>query len=92
MKLRKFSGIQRIKEPESTGAADGNVQAFNYRTILSSDPANRLPNALRAATYAPEFAPAHLDLAGVVGASSTSEPSSSSRLRWRLVLLRQPDL
>ena len=43
LKLRKFSGFQRIKEPESTGEADGNVQAFNYRTILSSDPANRLP-------------------------------------------------
>ena len=43
LKLRKFSGFQRIKNPESTGEADGNVQAFNYRTILSSDPANRLP-------------------------------------------------
>lgn len=43
LKLRKFSGIQKIKEPDSTGEADGNVQAFNYRTILSSDPANRLP-------------------------------------------------
>jgi hypothetical protein len=43
LKLRKFAGFQRIKEPESTGAADGIVQAFNYRTMLSSDPANRLP-------------------------------------------------
>ena len=43
LKLRKFSGFQRIKQPESTGAADGNVQAFNYRTMLSSDPANRMP-------------------------------------------------
>lgn len=43
LKLRKFSGIQQIKEPESTGKADGNVQAFNYRTILSSDPDNRMP-------------------------------------------------
>jgi hypothetical protein len=43
LKLRKFSGFQRIKLPESKGAADGNVQAFNYRTILSSDPANRMP-------------------------------------------------
>ncbi|HBJ86964.1 MAG TPA: pyridine nucleotide-disulfide oxidoreductase, partial [Verrucomicrobiales bacterium] len=43
LKLRKFSGFQRIKQPESTGEADGNVQAFNYRTMLSSDPANRLP-------------------------------------------------
>lgn len=43
LKLRRFAGIQSIKEPESTGAADASVQAFNYRTILSSDPANRLP-------------------------------------------------
>ena len=43
LKLRKFSGFQRIKQPESTGEGDGFVQAFNYRTILSSDPANRLP-------------------------------------------------
>lgn len=43
LKLRKFSGFQSIKQPESTGAADGNVQAFNYRTILSSDPANQMP-------------------------------------------------
>ena len=43
LNLRKFSGFQQIKEPESTGAGDGAVQAFNYRTLLSSDPANRLP-------------------------------------------------
>ncbi|MEA3207052.1 MAG: hypothetical protein QOE70_109 [Chthoniobacter sp.] len=43
LNLRKFAGIQNIKTPDSTGEADGNVQAFNYRTILSSDPANRLP-------------------------------------------------
>ncbi len=43
LKLRKFSGFQKIKEPMSTGEADGNVQAFNYRTMLSSDPANRMP-------------------------------------------------
>lgn len=42
LNLRKFSGLQRIKEPMSTGEGDGNVQAFNYRTMLSSDPANRL--------------------------------------------------
>ncbi|OYW71798.1 MAG: hypothetical protein B7Z37_26735 [Verrucomicrobia bacterium 12-59-8] len=43
LKLRQFKGLQRIKEPMSTGEADGNVQAFNYRTMLSSDPANRMP-------------------------------------------------
>lgn len=52
LNLRKFSGFQQIKEPESTGAADGAVQAFNYRTILSSDPANRLP-VEKPAEYAP---------------------------------------
>ena len=53
LKLRKFSGIQRIKQPESTGEADRNVQAFNYRTILSSDPANRMP-VEKPANYDPE--------------------------------------
>lgn len=53
LNLRQFSGIQKIREPESTGAPDGNVQAFNYRTILSSDPANRLP-VERPAGYDPE--------------------------------------
>ncbi|WP_395744337.1 FAD-dependent oxidoreductase [Prosthecobacter sp.] len=53
LNLRKFSGLQAIKEPESTGEADGNVQAFNYRTPLSSDPANRLP-VEKPADYDPE--------------------------------------
>ena len=53
LKLRKFSGFQRIKKPESTGEADGNVQAFNYRTILSSDPENRMP-VEKPANYDPE--------------------------------------
>lgn len=42
LNLRKFTGFQTIA-PESTGEADGEVQAFNFRTILSSDPANRMP-------------------------------------------------
>jgi len=42
LNLRKFTGFQWIA-PESSGEADGEVQAFNYRTILSSDPANRMP-------------------------------------------------
>jgi hypothetical protein len=53
LKLRKFSGLQKIKQPESTGEADGNVQAFNYRTMLSSDPANRMP-VEKPAGYDPE--------------------------------------
>lgn len=53
LKLRKFSGFQSIRQPESTVEGDGSVQAFNYRTILSSDPANRLP-VERPAHYDPE--------------------------------------
>ncbi|WP_170266795.1 FAD-dependent oxidoreductase [Brevifollis gellanilyticus] len=53
LKLRKFGGIQKIKQPDSTGEADGNVQAFNYRTMLSSDPANRMP-VEKPAGYDPE--------------------------------------
>jgi hypothetical protein len=53
LKLRRFDGFQSIKQPESTSEADGNVQAFNYRTMLSSDPANRLP-VEKPANYDPE--------------------------------------
>ncbi|HEV7402436.1 MAG TPA: FAD-dependent oxidoreductase [Chthoniobacteraceae bacterium] len=42
LNLRKFRSFQVIKLPESTGEADGEVQAFNYRTSLSSDPAKRV--------------------------------------------------
>jgi TolB-like protein len=52
-----------------------------YFMLANVDPANRLPNALRAATYAPEFAPAHLDLTGVVGASSTLALAASRQAR-----------
>ena len=52
--LRKFSGFQEIVQPESTGVADGNVQAFNYRTILTSDSANRIPVS-KPVSYDPEF-------------------------------------
>jgi sialidase-1 len=41
LRLRLFGGGQALA-PESTGAADGNVQACNFRTILTSDPANRV--------------------------------------------------
>ncbi len=53
LNLRKFTGFQQIKQPMSTGEADGNVQAFNYRTSLSSDPANRMPVEMPA-EYDPE--------------------------------------
>lgn len=39
--LRKFAGFQAIM-PQSTGAADPAVQACNYRTMLTTDPANRV--------------------------------------------------
>ncbi|MBL9216128.1 MAG: FAD-dependent oxidoreductase [Opitutaceae bacterium] len=32
-----------IIRPASTGAADGTVQAYNLRTVITNDPANRLP-------------------------------------------------
>ena len=52
--LRKFSGFQEIVVPQSTGLGDGNVQAFNYRTILTSDPDNRLP-IRKPLRYEPDF-------------------------------------
>ncbi|MBL9212577.1 MAG: FAD-dependent oxidoreductase [Opitutaceae bacterium] len=42
LRLRSFPGYQ-VRLPAGTGAADGNVQAMNYRVILTSDPARRRP-------------------------------------------------
>ncbi len=42
LKLRKFANWQVVL-PQSTGAADDAVQAANYRTMLTTDPANRVP-------------------------------------------------
>lgn len=53
LKLRRFAGFQGIM-PQGTGAADGAVQACNYRTILSTDPANRVP-ITKPANYDPYF-------------------------------------
>ncbi|RRJ95695.1 FAD-dependent oxidoreductase [Opitutaceae bacterium TAV4] len=51
LKLRHFGATHTI-HPASTGEADNHVQACNYRTTLSSDPANRvLPT--RPADYDP---------------------------------------
>lgn len=52
LNLRVFHGWQEIAE-ESTGEADGRVQAFNYRTILSTRPENQVPVA-RPDDYDPE--------------------------------------
>ncbi len=54
MNLRKFSGFQEILLPQSTGEADDAVQACNYRTILTMDPANRAPIE-KPANYDPYF-------------------------------------
>jgi len=40
--LRQFGWNQAIIYPESTGEGDKNIQAFNLRTILTSDPENRI--------------------------------------------------
>lgn len=53
LNLRKFSGFQEIVRPDSSGEGDANVQAFNYRTILTSEPQNRVP-VVKPANYDPE--------------------------------------
>jgi len=53
LNLRKFPGWQ-IRLPESTGAADDAVQACNYRTMLTTNPANRVPVS-QPANYDPYF-------------------------------------
>ena len=42
LNLRRFPGFQ-VLLAESTGKGDDNVQAANYRTILTENPANRVP-------------------------------------------------
>jgi hypothetical protein len=54
LNLRKFPGFQEIIVPASTGAGDRHVQAFNYRTVLTSDLTNRLP-VVKPADYDPAF-------------------------------------
>ena len=73
LKLRPFRDLQAIL-PESTGAADPSVQAYNYRTILSSDPANRLP-VPRPADYDPA-ALRGLNISSVVG------PIPNQKICW----------
>lgn len=53
LNLRKFTGWQ-VRLPQSTGAADGAVQACNYRTMLTTDPDNRVP-VPKPRNYAPYF-------------------------------------
>ena len=53
LSLRKFAGWQ-VRLPQSTGAADGAVQACNYRTILTTDPEKRAP-VPKPENYAPYF-------------------------------------
>ncbi len=43
LNLRRFTGFQALLPGEQLGEGDRLVQAFNYRTTLTSDPANRLP-------------------------------------------------
>ena len=51
--LRRFPGYNQIL-PGSTGAGDNDVQAFNYRTMICSDPDNRIPVS-RPSDYDPAF-------------------------------------
>ncbi len=53
LNLRKFPGWQ-IRLPESTGAGDDAVQACNYRTMLTTNPTNRVPVS-QPANYDPYF-------------------------------------
>jgi flavin-dependent dehydrogenase len=53
LQLRKFAGWQ-VLLPQSTGAADEAVQACNYRTMLTTDPKNRVPIS-KPANYDPYF-------------------------------------
>lgn len=74
LKLRTFRGWQEIALPESTGAADGLVQAINYRCILSRDPTNRiLPE--RPDDYDPAFL-------RTLEYGSTIQPVPNQKIGW----------
>ena len=51
LRLRHFGGFQ-VRRGESTGESDSNVQAMNYRVMLTKDPIRRRPVA-RPAHYEP---------------------------------------
>jgi hypothetical protein len=53
LRLRRFSGWQ-VRLHQSTGEADAAVQACNYRTLLTTDPAKRVPIP-KPAHYAPYY-------------------------------------
>ena len=53
LNLRKFPGWQ-VLLPQSTGAADPEVQACNYRTMLTTNPDNRAP-VPKPEDYAPYY-------------------------------------
>src|SRR5262245_5404441 len=52
-----------------------------YFVMASVDPASKLDNTLRAATFAPDYAPAHLALASAMRASSTLALAASRQSR-----------
>lgn len=74
LNLRKFTGHQEILHPDSTGEGDSHVQAFNYRTILTSDPANRLP-VEKPTDYDPAFL-ATLEFGSIVS------PLPNQKIGW----------
>ncbi len=74
LKLRRFDGFQSIQADARAGEGDRLVQAFNYRTTLSSDPANRLP-VEKPANYDPE-ALKRLDFGSLV------QPLPNNKIGW----------
>lgn len=74
LNLRRFTGFQAIAADDRAGEGDRLVQAFNYRTTLTSDPTNRLP-VERPAGYDPE-ALKHLEFGSIV------QPLPNAKIGW----------
>lgn len=74
LNLRRFTGFQAILPGERAGEGDRLVQAFNYRTTLSSDPANRLP-VEKPAGYDP-------DALKMLEFGSIVQPLPNSKIGW----------
>ena len=74
LNLRHFGDWQEILYPESSGAPDRNVQAFNLRAILSSDPQNRIMPP-KPEDYDPEYL-------GSLDYGSRVRPIPNNKICW----------
>ncbi len=74
LNLRYFGETGRLLESVSTGEGDDQVQAFNFRTMLSADPANQI-KPTKPADYDPAFYES-------LEHGSTVDPAPNNKVCW----------